>query len=39
MSRFTSLRAVVSATVISAALLAATVAQVFAGGFNGPFPR
>jgi hypothetical protein len=39
MSRFTTVRAVLSATAISAALLAATVAQVLAGGFNGPFPR
>lgn len=39
MSRFTSLRAAIAATVIAAAVLATSVASVLAGGNNGPFPR
>lgn len=39
MSRTASIRALLSATVISVALLAATAAQVLASGGNGPFPR
>lgn len=39
MARFRSIRIVVSAAFMSAAMLAMTVAQVFAGSGSGPFPR
>jgi hypothetical protein len=39
MSRFSSFRAVLSATAISAALLAISAAQALAGGVSGPFPK
>jgi hypothetical protein len=39
MSRSASLRALLSATALSIALLAVTVGQTLASGGNGPFPR
>lgn len=39
MTRFSSIRIVVSAAFMSAAMLAMTVAQVLASSNNGPFPR
>jgi|GEM_PF-2700952 len=39
MSRFSSLRPLASAVLLSATLLAVSVVQVLAGGGNGPFPR
>jgi hypothetical protein len=39
MSRFSSFRAVLSATAIAAALIVASAVQVLAGGGSGPFPK
>lgn len=39
MSRFSTFRVLISAALISAALIASTAAQVLAGPGSGPFPK
>lgn len=39
MARFTSIRRIVTAALMSAAMLALSAAQVFAGPGSGPFPK
>lgn len=39
MARFSSIRLIVSASLMSAAMLALSAMQVLASGNNGPFPK